>query len=122
MVALFVTRHQELQNGNQSPFAVFNLVNPSTTSWLDMISAVQEFCDVEMVLLSAWVAELEKLDASAREIEEQWPALKFLPLLRITPSDAIKPFGVETSRTQAARATLKGLSPPWQDRFRNWLQ
>jgi len=62
--------------------ACFNIVNPKTTSWRDLVGSVQDYYksqgkSLELVPLDDWVDRLERVDVTKEQnVAQRFPALK----------------------------------------------
>lgn len=81
MVELAIPRHRP---GLQIPqekeaLQVYNLVNPSRTTWNELLPAVRPYIgDPEIVTMQEWVSELEKVNKDDPNVIVSLPAVKIL--------------------------------------------
>ena len=110
--------------------AVYNIVNPSTTTWPEIVPFIQSACNVklELVSFSEWLEALQysgldpHIDSNRTEIEKN-PALKLLQYLKSMEQQAEQPTAVfSTEETVKASKTLARLQPVTAEWLGNWMR
>lgn len=113
-----------------SSAAVYNIVNPSTTTWPTIIPAIKSACAVKLDIVSfpQWLEALRSsalnphMDSDTAEIEEN-PALKLLPFLenmeRQEQQSAAVSSTDETVKASKTLATLQLVGAEW---IENWMR
>ncbi|VZH87533.1 unnamed protein product [Fusarium fujikuroi] len=104
----------------------FHGVNPTTTSWPDIASAVKDFYGDKVKLVSAgeWV---ERLEASAKEENVDFdknPGVKLLDTYRgmFVVGDEVQPVKYGMERTKSHSPTMTELGPITPELMQNWCR
>lgn len=121
MLDLVTTRRD---SANDTRCAVFNLVNPSVTSWHTLLPAIQATYPVEPIPLSEWIRELEQIDNPTPDEITAKPALKLLDFYRglADSNGGALSVPVEVGKTKEASATMSSLEPISDALMLNWLK
>lgn len=88
-----VTLHAPSGDEREDAMGCFNLVNPHTTKWSEVVTAIQEYfsskngIQIKDVEFTKWLDQLMKVDigqgeSSAEEISRLYPALRLLDLFQ----------------------------------------
>jgi hypothetical protein len=105
--------------------AVFNLINPTTTSWSSLVPVVQRFYPhIDVIDLKTWVDDLVQINNSkpcVSEIETK-PALKLLDFYRgLIMNNNFSP-QIELQQAKSASITMRNMSPVDESLLENWLR
>ncbi|BCR86507.1 putative secondary metabolism biosynthetic enzyme [Aspergillus chevalieri] len=122
MLDLISTR-RETQSHSDSRCAVFNLVNPSVTTWDTLLPAIQAVYPVQPVPITEWIRELEKIEnPTAEEIVEK-PALKLLDFYRglVDDEEGALSVPIDVGATKEASRTMNSLGAISEELMANWL-
>ena len=110
--------------------AVYNIVNPSTTTWPTIVPVIKSACTVELDIVSfpEWLEALQSsglnphMDSDGSEIEKN-PALKLLQFLKSMEQQIQQPTAVfstdETVKASRTLATLPAVGAEWME---NWMR
>ena len=109
---------------------VYNIVNPSTTTWPKIVPFIKSACNVklEMVSFPEWLDALQysglnpHMDSDGIEIEQN-PALKLLQFLKTMEQQTEQSVAVfSTDETVKASKTLATLKPVRAEWIQNWMR
>lgn len=122
MLDLIATR-RETQSHSDSRCAVFNLVNPSVTTWDTLLPAIQAVYPVQPVPIAEWIRELEKIENPTAEEILNKPALKLLDFYRGLADDKEGALSVpiDIGAAKEASRTMNSLDAISDDLMANWL-
>lgn len=102
--------------------AVFHLFNPSVTSWISLVPAIQEQYQVEQVELSEWIQDLEGIENPLADEIAAKPALKLLHFYRgLVQGDGALSAPVDLTKTKEASMKMRELAPVSKESMANWL-
>lgn len=110
--------------------AVYNIVNPSTTTWPTIVPFIKSACNVELEVVSfpEWLEALQAsglnphMDIDGSEVEKN-PALKLLQFLKGIEQQIEQPTAVfSTDETVKASNTLATLQPVGAEWMENWMR
>ena len=110
--------------------SVYNIVNPSTTTWPTIVPFIQSACHakLELVPFSEWLEALQysgldpHMDSDMMEFEKN-PALKLLQYLQVMEQQVEEPASVfSTEETVKASKTLASLQPVTAEWIGNWMK
>lgn len=106
---------------------VFNLVNPKTADWNDLVPTIQKhWPTTSIILFSEWIAKLKAIDADSPTNQASMPALKILPFFEGLErgsrrrKDEIQTY--ETKDSVAASKTMAELNPIDAQAMDTWLR
>ncbi len=111
----------------------FNLVNPHSCPWSDLVSVVQEYyagqgTRLVGVEMDEWLGDLKALDATKdAEKAENYPALKLLDFFEGVKADGAQAdggqggFGFAIERGVERSPAMAGLQPVGESLMRKWL-
>lgn len=109
---------------------VYNIVNPSTTTWPIIVPFIKSACNVKLQTVSfpEWLDALQysglnpHMDSDGIEIEHN-PALKLLQFLKTMEQQTEQPVAVfSTDETVKASKTLANLQPVRAEWIQNWMR
>lgn len=109
---------------------VYNIVNPSTTTWPTIVPFIKSACKVKLQLVSfpEWLDALQysglnpHMDSDGIELEQN-PALKLLQFLKTMEQHTEQPVAVfSTDETVKASKTLATLQPVTAEWIQNWMR
>lgn len=104
---------------------VFNLVNPSTVKFGDLVLAIKKRlgAGVEVVSFGTWVQALEELDREDEEVLERYPALKILAFFQsLGTTGAAEGLGFVTERGLKASQTMRDMGPITVEMMEKWMR
>lgn len=123
IISDLVSTRRETATGMSARCAVFNLVNPSVTSWCTLLPAIRDRYNVKPVAFVEWISVLEDIgNPSSKEIASK-PALKLLDFYRglADTSGGALSVPIEVGKAKESSATMDSLGPISGDLMRNWL-
>jgi thioester reductase-like protein len=113
------------QNDEQA-LHVYHLVNPCTTTWREILPAVQDFLGgSQAVSLQEWVAELEKVDTNDVDAIAKKPAVKILDFFRSMQKSkyiGAKDVVLSTREAETASPVLGRLGPVRAEWIGRWMR
>ncbi|KAF2113570.1 hypothetical protein BDV96DRAFT_601064 [Lophiotrema nucula] len=109
---------------DEQALQVYHLVNPSLTTWAELLPAVQKLIgNTHSVSMEEWVSELEQVDENDREAVAAKPAVRILDFFRgmqklkyIGTSDVILSTG-NAQRCSPRLGQLGPVRPEWVERW-----
>lgn len=102
--------------------AVFNLVNPSVTSWDTLLPAIEATYSIQPIPLSEWISELEKIESPTAEDIIVMPALKLLDFYRGLAEGGALSVPIDVGKTKEASQTMKELKAVSGGLMANWMR
>lgn len=118
-----ITTRRETQSQPDARCAVFNLVNPSVTTWDTLLPAIQAVYPVQAVPITEWISELEKIESPTAEEILAKPALKLLDFYRALADgeEGALSVPIDVGATKQASRTMNSLEPISGELMGNWL-
>ena len=120
----------QVQNSSKATAAVYNVVNPSTTTWPTLVPIIKSACTVKLDVVSfpEWMAALQSsgmnpyTDSDRTDIEKN-PALKLLQFLNTMERQLEQPAAIfSTDETVKASNTLAELQSVGAEWTGNWMR
>lgn len=115
------------------PFEAYNLVNPRTSTWAELVPEIQKYYEapgspLKPVNLGDWIKALEKIDINNSDAVSEMPSIKILDFYRAiddglrAAADAPKnPAVFDTANATSASITMRRLRPIDKGAMRTWL-
>lgn len=118
-----ITTRRETQSHNGSRCAVFNLVNPTVTTWDTLLPAIQAVYPVQVVPIAEWINELDKIENPTAEQIQEKPALKLLDFYRALADgeEGALSVPIDVAPTKEASKTMSSLGAISGDLMGNWV-
>jgi thioester reductase-like protein len=115
-----------MPRNDEQALHVYHLVNPHTTTWGEMLPAVQDFLGgAQAVSLQEWVAELEKVDTNGVDAIAAKPAVKILDFFRSMQDSkyiGAKDIMLSTREAEEASPVLGHLGPVRAEWIQRWMR
>ncbi|KAJ5053497.1 putative secondary metabolism biosynthetic enzyme [Penicillium rubens] len=103
--------------------AVYHLRNPTSASWRSLLSPLVENYGVSPVSLTAWIAKLEDIQATASETIQDIPAVKLLDFFKELESSARADMPtIDVRKAMESSTTMRALEPISASLMYNWLK
>ncbi|KAI0603097.1 hypothetical protein F4775DRAFT_532129 [Biscogniauxia sp. FL1348] len=107
------------KSGDSAALTVYNVVNPSTTSWAELLPGLKSARPFEVVSAAEWVARLEKSDKGHHVIHAN-PAAKLVDFYKEALLDGSPAAKFEVSNLLRASETAASLQPISADNMAKW--
>lgn len=116
------TGNGEDRRESSKPLQVFNVVNPSTSSWKDILPALQRAVP-ESIPVSQWIGRLEESVGKSTYVLDQNPGAKLVAFYRgaLLGDGRAEPV-YEVERLIRASHTAAGLAPVTQADLKRWME
>lgn len=115
--------HTRQETQLERRFAVFHLVNPTTTSWDSLLEPITAVCGCGSVEMVQWIEELKQIENPTPQDLTDKPALKLLGFYQsLVEGEGALSAPIDIRNTKAASATMRSLSPITPDMMVNWLK
>ncbi|KAI1634796.1 hypothetical protein F4809DRAFT_651608 [Biscogniauxia mediterranea] len=109
------------KNGDLAALTVYNVVNPSTTSWAELLPGLKSAGSLEVVSAAEWVDRLEKSDKGHHVIHVN-PAEKLVDFYKEALLDNSPVAKFELSNLLGASEIAASLQPITADNMAKWLR
>ncbi|KAI1488349.1 hypothetical protein F5X96DRAFT_646066 [Biscogniauxia mediterranea] len=109
------------RSGDLAALTVYNVVNPSTTSWAELLPGLKGAGPLEVVSAAEWVDRLEKSDKGHHVIHMN-PAAKLVDFYKEALLDSSPVAKFEVSNLLGASEIAASMQPITADNMAKWLR